>query len=382
MDFAWTEEQLARKEAISSFADSLNADVIARDRTATFPREEWMRCAEFGIQSMAIPSAYNPSGVDTDILSAALYTEAFGYGCRDNGLSLALAAHMWTVAHPIGEVGSDDQRRRYLPGMSDGSLIGAHAVTEPDAGSDHLAMQTIAEPVEGGYRLTGVKQFITLGPVADLALVFATVDPSKGRWGLTAFLVETEWSGCVPNPPRDKMGLRTVPLGDLEFDGCFVPDANRLGNEGAGASISSRALGVERCFVLANQVGVMHRQLEEAVDYAKTRRQFDQPIGKFQSVSNRIADMRLALEVSQLLLYRVAWLLSVGEPVTLEAALLKLYLSESFISTSLDAIRIHGGKGYLTETGLERDLRDAVGGVIYAGTSDIQRLLIARMLGL
>ncbi len=382
MDFAWTAEQLALRDGVASFAEDLNDDIVERDRTATFPRDAWKRCAEFGMQSMPVSSVYNTSGVDTDMLSAALAMEAFGYGCRDNGLGLALAAHMWTVAHPISVFGSEDQKGRYLAAMCAGDLIGAHAVTEREAGSDHMALQTIAEPVEGGYRLTGIKQFITLGPIADLALVFATVDPSKGRWGLTAFIVETDWPGCEPGPPREKMGLRTVPLGDLVFDGCFVPEANRLGTEGAGASIASSALGVERCFVLANQVGATQRQLEEAVQYAKTRHQFNRPIGKFQSVSNRVADMRLALEISQLLLYKVAWMLANGKSVTLEAALLKLHLAESFVSTSLDAIRIHGGKGYLTETEVERDLRDAVGGLIYAGTSDIQRVLIARMIGL
>ncbi len=178
------------------------------------------------------------------------------------------------------------------------------------------------------------------------------------------------------------MGLRTVPLGDLEFDECFVEEKDRLGAEGSGFSISSHSLEYERCAILASQLGAMERQLEETVSHARRRQQFGQPIGKFQSVSNRVAEMKLRLETSRLLLYRVAWLKQAGKPAMLDAALLKLHLSESFVSSSLDTIRNHGGRGYLTESEIERDLRDAVGGLLYAGTSDIQRNIIARILGL
>lgn len=178
------------------------------------------------------------------------------------------------------------------------------------------------------------------------------------------------------------MGLRTVPMGDLEFAECFVPESARLGSEGAGASISGTALGVERCFILATQVGAMERQLEDAVEFARTRHQFGRPIGKFQAVANRIAAMKLSLETGRLLLYKVAWMLAAGESITLDAALLKLHLSETFVTSSLDAIRTRGGAGYLTEHEVERDLRDAVGGLLYAGTNDIQQVVVARMLGL
>lgn len=382
MDFSWNAEQLAKRDEVAEFASTLNEGLVDRERTGEFPLDAWKACADFGLQSISVAADFNASGVDTDPMTAVLLMEALGYGCRDNGLNLALAAQMWTVQHPIASFGSEDQRRRYLPGMCAGEIIGAHAVTEPEAGSDHLAMQTRATAVDGGYTLDGTKRYITLGPLADVALVFATTDPDKGRWGLTAFLVDTHSPGCEAGPVREKMGLRTVPMGDLTFTDCFVPEANRLGPEGAGASISGGALGVERCFILATQVGSMERQLEEAIAFARTRRQFGQPIGKFQSVSNRIADMKLALETARLLLYKVAWLIARDEPVTLESALLKLHLSETFVESSLDAIRTYGGAGYLTENEVERDLRDAVGGLLYAGTNDIQRLLVSRILGL
>ncbi|MDJ0954058.1 MAG: acyl-CoA dehydrogenase family protein [Acidimicrobiia bacterium] len=382
MDFAWTEEQLALRESIRGFAETLNEDLVARERAGAFPHDLWRRAADFGLLSMSIPPAYNSTGNEVDIMDGVVAMEALGYGCRDNGLNLAIAAQMWTVQYPINEFGSEEQKAKYLPAMCRGELIGAHAVTEPEAGSDHMALQTHARRVADGYLLTGHKRYITLGPVADVALVFATVDPDKGRWGLTAFLVDTASEGCEVGPVRDKMGLRTVPMGDLIFTDCFVPEENRLGPEGAGASISGSSLGVERCLILATQVGAMERQLEQAVAYAKSRKQFGQPVGKFQSVSNRIADMRLALETARLLLYKVAWMIREEEPMTMEAALLKLHLSETFVQSSLDAVRTFGGAGYLTEIEIERDLRDSVGGLLYAGTNDIQRLVVARMLGL
>lgn len=382
MDFSWTPEQLAVRDSVLALASSLDDKLVEREAAGEFSMDAWQRCAEAGFLSMAAPAAYNTTGQDTDAVTAALAVEAMGYGCRDLGLSLAMAAHMWTVQHPIAAHGTDEQKQRFLPAMTSGTMIGAHAVTEPEAGSDHHALSTHARPVSGGYSLTGTKRYITLGPLADVALVFATTDPDKGRWGLTALLVDTSSDGCIVGPVRDKMGLRTVPMSDLTFEECFVPEENRLGPEGAGASISGSSLGVERCFVLAGQVGAMERQMEEAIAFAKARVQFGQPIGKFQSVSNRIADMRLALENSKLLLYKVAWMIGQDLPVTLESALLKLQLSEAFVETSMSAILTRGGAGYLTEHEVERDLRDAVGGLLYAGTNDIQRVLVARLLGL
>ena len=199
---------------------------------------------------------------------------------------------------------------------------------------------------------------------------------------MTAFLVEKEFDGFNRLPMQHKMGLRTVPIGGFSFKDCFVPEENRLGPEGAGVGLSTSFLEWERCCILASQLGAMERQLDECVKFAKKRHQFGQSVGKFQSVSNRIVDMRLRLETCRLLLYKVAWLKSQGQSAMMEAAMLKLHLSECFVASSLDAIKVHGGVGYLTENEIERDMRDAVGGVIYAGTSDIQRNIIASILGL
>ena len=230
--------------------------------------------------------------------------------------------------------------------------------------------------------LNGHKVLIGLGPVAGLSLVFANTNPDVGRWGLSAFLVESSFEGYHASGPSSKMGLRTAPLGELRLDGCIVPEANRLGPEGAGVSIFNHSMDWERAFIFASHVGSMARQLDECVDFASKREVFGQPIGRFQSVSNRIAEMRLRLETSRLLLYKLAWMKEQGQPAMLEAAMAKLHLGEAFAANSLDAIRIHGGRGYLSEFEVERDLRDALGGVIYSGTSDIQRNIIAQVLGL
>lgn len=383
MDFSWNAEQLALRAAVVEFAQSaLDGGILDRDPEGEFSHENWRKCADFGIQSMAIPAPYNASGVTTDFLSAVLAMEAMGHGCRDNGLTFALNTQMWTVAYPIYKFGTEEQKQRFLPAICRGELIGAHALTEPESGSDAFSLRTVARKTEGGYLLSGTKKFITLGPIADFVLLFATLDPALGNWGITGFLVDTKSPGFERSPVRQKMGLRTVPMGDLHLTDCFVPENDRLGPEGSGASISNSSLELERCSILASQLGAMQHQLEETIRYARERHQFKQPIGKFQSVSNRIVDMKLRLETSRLLLYHVAWLKQSGRPAMLEAALLKLHLSESFVSSSLDAIRTHGGNGYLPEFHVERDLRDAVGGVLYAGTTDIQRMMVARLLGL
>lgn len=385
MDFGWSERELERRKSAVEFARRELAegdDIVRRDRESVFSRERWDRCARFGIQSLPVPREYSGRDGPTDLLTSVLVMEGLGAGCPDTGLTFALSAQVWTVELPIVRFGTEDQKRRYLPRLASGESIGAHALTEPDAGSDVFSLRTVAERCPGGYRLRGKKCLITLGPIADLALVFATVDPSKGKWGITAFLVDRSSDGYRAGPNREKMGLRTVPFGELELEDCFVPEENRLGPEGAGVSISTDSLEYERCCILASQLGAMERQLEESVAYARNRRQFGQPIGKFQSVANRVADMKLRLEASRLLLYKVAWLKSQGKPAMLDAALLKLHLSESFLESSLDSVRIHGGIGYVAASGVERDLRDAVGGVIYAGTSDIQRSIVARLLGL
>jgi alkylation response protein AidB-like acyl-CoA dehydrogenase len=382
MDFGWTDDQLARRAAARDFATRELADpaLETRDREGSFDRELWERCARFGILGLSVPAEFG--GAEVDLPTAMLIMEAVGEGCADNGLAFALNAQLWTVQRPIARFGSEDQKRRYLPGLCAGSLLGAHALTEPGAGSDAFSLSMRAERHGDDYILDGTKCLITLAPIADMALVFASTNPGLGKWGVSAFLVERGTPGLSAGAMQHKMGLRTAPLGTLHFERCIVPAGARLGPEGAGVSIASHSLEVERCCILASQLGAMERQLQHAIAYARSRHQFGQPIGKFQSVSNRVADMKLRIETARLLLYKVAWLVERGQPAMMEAALLKLYLSEAFVDSGMDAVRIHGGLGYLSEVGVERDLRDAIGGVLYAGTSDIQRNIVARLLGI
>lgn len=380
MDFSWNEEQLAFKNAVIKFAQKeLNGDVIDRDRTGELSLDHWRKCAQFGIQGLPIPEEYG--GSDADIMTTLLAMEGLGYGCRDNGLIFAINAQMWAVELPILTFGSEEQKRKYLPGLCSGEMIGAHGMTEPDSGSDAYSLRTRADKANGGWVLNGTKMFVTNAPIADIAVVFATVDPSKGRSGITGFVVEKGMAGFSISRHIEKMGLRTSPMAEIILQNCHVPEENRLGPIGAGSSIFTNSMAWERSAILGSHIGAMEYQLENCIRYARQRRQFGQPIGRFQSVSNRLADMKVRLETARLLLYKVAWLKKQGKSAIMEAALAKLYLSECFVQSSLDAIRIHGGYGYMTEFEIERNLRDAIGGTIYSGTSDIQRTIIARLLG-
>ncbi len=383
MDFSWPEEYLEYQKEVTQFASTaLNEDAVERDASQKFPYDLWKKCAAFGVQGLALPKAYGGTLEEVDFMRAMLAMEGFGYGCEDNGLAFGLNAQMWTVQTPILHFGNEAQKEKFLPKMARGEMIGAHALTEPNAGSDVFSMEMSAEKVADGYLLNGKKCLITFGPICDFVLVLAKSNPKLGKWGVSAFLVEKNTPGFHQSQRKDKMGMRCIPIGDLEFKDCLIPTENLLGSEGLGFSILNHSLEYDRCCILASQLGTMERQLEEAVAFAKKRIQFEQAIGKFQSVSNRIADMKLRLETSRLLLYKTAWLKQSGDSAMLEAAMLKLHMSESFITSSLDTMRTFGGKSYLSDTGVERNLRDAIGGVLYAGTSDIQRSIIAKLLGL
>lgn len=380
MDFARSEAQSELyREARDFAAGALNDFEEAAAGQPAFDRDRWARCAEFGVQGLFVPEVFGGRGLD--ILSSVIALEGIGYGCRDNGFTLALNGHLWAVTEPLLSFGDDAQKRRYLPGMCDGTLIGAHGMTEPDAGSDAFSLSTSAERTAEGYVLNGHKVYIGLAPVCDLALIFARTAPDKGAWGLSAFIVEAGAPGMTLSDPARAMGLEGTSIGEILLEDCRVPASARLGPEGAGASIFNHSMEWERSFIFTSHVGAMERQLDETVAYARERRQFGTKIGGFQSVSNRIADMKLRLEIAKLLLYRCAWSKQTDQRIPMDAALSKLHIGESFLQSSLDAVRIHGARGYLKGRAVERDLRDSTGGVLYSGTSDIQRQLIARLLG-
>jgi alkylation response protein AidB-like acyl-CoA dehydrogenase len=310
--------------------------------------------------------------------------EGLGYGCPDGGLAFALSASVWTVTMPILAFGNDAQKRRWLPGLCDGSLLGANAASEPEAGSDVFGMQTRAERKGDGdgWVLNGRKVWITGGNVADVFLAFASTEPGQGAMGISAFVVGRESPGFRVVREIPKLGLRTAPMTELAFEDCALPGDALLGRRGRGALVFNAALEWERGAILAPALGTMRRQLERCIEHARKRKQFGQPVGKFQAVSHRIADMWLRLETCRHLIYDFARKKSRGEDAALEAAMAKLHVSECFTQNSLDALRTFGAAGYTDECGIERDLRDSVGGLIYSGTNDIQRNIIAQHLKL
>ena len=380
MDFDWSAGQQELRDAIIGFARTrLRADLIERDRAHEFSREAWSLCAEFGIQGLPFPQEYGGGG-ETG-LTAVMAIEALGYGCSDNGLLFGISAQMWSVQMPILNFGTDAQRERYLPPLCSGGLIGAHGMSEPDSGSDAFSLRTLARRDGEEYVLNGTKTFVSNGPVADVFVVFATVDASLGALGITGFLIDRDTPGLTIGRPIEKMGLRTSPMSQLHFADCRVPDECRLGREGRGASIFNDSMEWERACILAGALGAMQRQLDVCVRYAHERVQFGRPIGENQAISNRLADMAVRLEAGRLLLYRAVWLKQQGRPSGTAAAMAKLYVSESWVKSCTDAVQIHGGYGYTTEYEVERDLRDAMGSTLYSGTSEIQRAIIARGFG-
>lgn len=382
MDFSFSEEQAALRDSIVKFArGQLNEGVIERDRAGTFSRELWRKCGAMGLLGLPVPEAYG--GSDADPLTCAIALEALGFGCRDGGLVFSLSAHLLACVVPVWKHGTTAQRDRYLAGLCNGNLVGAHAITEPDSGSDTFAMRLRAERDGAGWRLNGSKTFISNGPEADLVVVFAITDAQKRfHGGVTAFLVDRDVPGFSSGQRFAKMGLRTSPVGELIFDNAFLPDDAVLGVVGGGASVFGTAMEWERALLVAAHVGTIERLLETTVAYARSRSQFGQMIGKFQAVAHKAADMKVQLEAARLLVYRTATRLTTSRSISLDASMTKLFVSETLVKVALDAVQLHGGYGFMEEYEVERALRDAIGSTLYSGTSEMQRNIIARWLGL
>lgn len=374
-------QQKLQDDAIRFAHSELDSDdMIVRDAEGHFSREAWQRCADFGLLRMPLPEEYGGMGFPiTDVIAVM---EALGYGCRDQGLLFSLNAHLWTTSIPILLYGTDLQKQKYLKSLSDGTLIGANAASEPDAGSDIFAMKTRAELKGDHYVLNGTKMFVTNAPVADMFVAYATLKPELGLMGITAFIIDRNTPGLSVSSSIEKMGLRTALMGKVTFNDCKIPCTNRIGREGRGVELFECSMEWERGCILATCLGHMKWQLERCMDHARKRKQFGQSIGKFQSVANLIVEMKIRLETCRPLVYRIGYLKEKNLPSLMESAIAKVHVSESYVQSSLDAIRVFGGYGYLTEHEIERDLRDSVGSILYSGTSEIQRNIIARCLKL
>lgn len=381
MNFALTEEQeLLQTQIIAFCRKELNENVRERDRAGMFSRDLWKTCGDMGLTGLPVPRDFG--GVGLDAVTTAVALEAFGRGCHDGGLVFSVCAHLLACVVPIWKHGSDEQRRRFLPDLCDGTLVAVNAMSEAAGGSDPFAMSTLAKPDADGFRIRGTKVFASNGPVADLVLVYAMVKTESGPSGVTGFIVDKAAAGLRVGQTFEKMGTRTSKIGELVFDDVFVSSECVLGGVGSGPVIFSDSMDWERALLVATHLGTMQRLLDGAIDYARTRKTFGKPIGKNQAVAHRIVDMKVRLEAARLLTYKAAARLGQARDVQLDAAIAKLFTSESFVISALDAIRVLGGYGYMQEYEVERTLRDAVGGLLYSGTSDMQKNIIASWLGL
>ncbi|MFC7220681.1 acyl-CoA dehydrogenase family protein [Streptomyces polyrhachis] len=379
MEFGWKSDQQARYDKALDTARAAFPSPPGAEH-GFYTRDDWLRLGEIGMLGACLPGEFGGQGLGA--LDTALVVEAVGRGCADTGLVFGAAAHTFACAVPIDRFGSDAVRRRLLPELAAGRLIAGNAMTEPEAGSDSSRLATIATPTDGGFLLNGTKSFVSNGPAADVYVAYATVNPAMGFLGVTGLVVDRDAPGLVVGRPYEKMGMHSCPAGSVTFEDCFVPGEQVLGSAGAGAAIFQHSMGWERACLFALYLGLLDRLLEQCVAHARERRQFGRRISEFQSVSNRIADMKLRLESARLLLYRACWSMDRGDPSVLEIALSKLAVSEGVLASAADAVRVFGGRGYLREDGIEAALRDAVPSTLFSGTSDIQRQLIVKEIGL
>ena len=375
----WSGEQHELRAGLARWCEALSADHVERDADAAFPWDKWKLVCECGI--LRLPFGPEWGGFGQDLPTTMYLLEGLGNGCRDGGLNFAVSTHMVSVGVALQRYGSADLKRRFLPGVCSGETIGAHAITEPDGGSDALHMRTRAVRDGDDFVLDGSKTFVSNGPVAGVFVVYARTHPDGGPLGTTAFLVERDTPGFTMGRPIPKMGLRTAPLCELFFDGCRVPATNVVGRPGSGFLVLDHVMKWEILCSFAINLGEMQHRLDQCVDYARQRVQFGAPIGSYQAVSHKIADMKIGVETTRKWLYDTAGKLVKGENVTVDMAITKLVASEQNLASALAAVQIHGGNGYMAEYGVEKDLRNAVAGTIYSGTSEIQRNRIATMLG-
>lgn len=375
----WTDKQQELRDSFTEEFQAWGADHLLRDKTSEFPKEIWPRIGESGLFGLPFEQEYGGGGYDLPTTMHVL--EGLGYHCRDGGLNFSASTQIVSSGVPIQRYGSPELKARFLPRICDGSAIGAHAITEPTGGSDAAAMQTTAVRQGDDYVINGRKFFISNGPVADLVLVYARTTPGTGPLGISVFVVERGTPGFEFGPAIDKMGLRTSPLGNLTFTDCVVPAGNMVGRAGKGFLLLDYVMKWEVLCWFTVTLGAMRHRLEKCVDYAKTRIQFGAPIASCQLIAAKIVEMKISLETTRNWFYDTAARMVAGEDVMVDVAIAKVLASEANVASATNAVQIHGGRGYVTEYGIEKELRDATGGTIFSGTSEVQRDKVARMLG-
>lgn len=377
MSFKLTEEQLMIRTMVRDFArEVLLPTAMERDRTKEFPADNLRKMGELGLLGMMVPPQYNGAGIDT--VGYVLALQEVAYACASTAVVMSVQNSI--VCETINRFGSEEQKQAYLKPLAGGEMIGAFALTEPQAGSDPLSQSTSAVLEQNAYILNGSKRFITSGKHAGVTIITAKTDKSKRHKDISAFIVDRDTPGFSVGKTEDKMGLRASDTTDLHFEDCRIPAKNLLGHKGDGFKVAMTALDGGRIGIASQSVGVAQAALDAAVAYAKEREQFGQPISKFQGLRWMLADMATELEAARQLTFSAAAKKDRGESFSMEASMAKLFASEMVNRVAAKALQIHGGYGYTKEYPVERYYRDARVFTIYEGTSEIQRVVIANHL--
>jgi butyryl-CoA dehydrogenase len=377
MDFILGEEQKMLQTMVREFAEKELEPVASEiDETGAFPADNIKKMAELGLMGVHYPEKYGGSGGGQ--LDFAIATEEISRVCASTGAIYFVTAGL--AAKPIFHYGTEDQKKKYLKPLAAGEKIGCFALTEAGAGSDAGAVTTKATKVKAGYKLEGNKIFITNGNEADIAVVFATLDKSKGNKGICAFVVEKDTPGFKVGKLEHKMGIRASSTAELVFEDCVIPESNLLGEEGKGLHIAMDSINRSRVSVAAQALGIAQAAFDKALEYTTERSQFGSNIGEFQAIQWMLADMATQLETARLIIYKASWLEQSGMPFTMESSMAKLYAAQTAHFVTDRAIQIFGGYGYVKDYPLERYYRDARICGIYEGTDEMQRMTIARQL--
>jgi alkylation response protein AidB-like acyl-CoA dehydrogenase len=378
--FPFTEEQEMIRQTAREFAQKEIAPIAAEfDESGEFPYDTIMKMGEMGFMGIEVAEEYG--GVDMDTLSYVLALEEICKADASHGIILSVNNSLYCFG--IQKFGTEEQKQKFLPPVASGKSVGAYSLTEPMAGSDAGSLRCLAVREGDHYVLNGRKSWVTSGPVAEYIVVFTMTAPEKKHKGITAFLINKDLPGFTVGKKEPKLGIRASATSEILFEDCKVPVENRLGEEGQGFKIAMTVLDVGRIGVATQALGISGAAYEASLNYAQEREAFDRKIGEFQGISFKLADMKTRLEASRLLVYNAALAKerskTTGERFTLEASIAKLFSSESSMFISHAAVQIHGGSGYSRELPIERYFRDAKITEIYEGTSEIQRLVIARM---
>ncbi|RMG57625.1 MAG: acyl-CoA dehydrogenase [Deltaproteobacteria bacterium] len=377
MDFELREEHLALEQMVREFTKK---EVIPHarewDEKGEIPSEVIRKVGDLGLFGVCIPEEYGGAGMDT--ISYAIAVKEIGAG--DGSLGLTVASHNSLCSGHILHAGSEEQKKRFLPRLASGEVLGAWCLTEPNSGSDAASMKTRAEKVEGGWKLNGSKMFITQGSIGGVYVILAVTDREKGKDGITAFVAEKGTEGLIVGKKLKKLGMRASDTAEVVFEDLFLPDDAVLGEEGKGFWDTLSVLNGGRISIAALSVGIGMGAMREAINYAKERQQFGQPIANFQAIQWMIADAMTRLEAAWLLTLRAAFLKDAGKPFVREASMAKLFASEASMDATIKAVQIHGGYGYTEEYSVEKFMRDAKLCEIGEGTSEIQRIVISKQL--